>query len=231
VNDSVTEPYQAIALIKFFSEEDHYNNFKKGMSFFRTPHYYRECEDKGRGDKNESCIGYWNSELGDQIPNIMVDGIPLDTSSVNSLLVYPSQEQDDSWLQSWCIVGPSNDFELSLSSMLEEFGTYFVVMPAQNVATYADLIRNVTGEEVHYGAVQYSDDPLKRSLLIKDSKLSYQKELRFYLGRCQKDEKRDRTVELPSINNLLMEAGSLRFGSPNGEVRYCSLGSGEVVQA
>ena len=38
-------------------------------------------------------------------------------------------------------------------------------------------------------------------------------------------------MELPSINNLLMEAGSLMFESPNGEVRYCSLGSGEVVQA
>jgi len=231
VSSRVSDAHQAIALIKFFSEEQHYKDFKDGKSFFRTPHYYRTCKDKGRGDKNESCIGFWDQDLGDKLPEMVLDGKALNTSQAKSLLIYPPQEQEDSWLQSWCIVGPSNDFELSLQTMLDEFGPYFVVMPSQNISSYVNLIRNVSGENVGYGAVQYSGDPLKRSLTVKGSKLSYQKELRIYLGSCEKDEKKDRCLPLPGLSDSLLEAGSLRFGSPTGEVRYCSLGSGKVVQA
>jgi len=49
---------RALALIKFFSKEEHYLAFRNGNLLLRTPHFYRTCEDLGRGDRNESCLGY-----------------------------------------------------------------------------------------------------------------------------------------------------------------------------
>ncbi|MEA5446890.1 hypothetical protein VCB98_13765 [Gammaproteobacteria bacterium AB-CW1] len=222
---------QAVALIKFFSEEKHYLAFKDGCSFFRTPHYFRKREDVGRGDRSESCLGYWDTERGDQMPNLVRNGEPIDIENAKSVLIYPAHEQQDSWLQSWCVIGPHNEFEQSLERMLEEFGTYFVVLPAKHIITYANLVGQASGDKVRYGLVQYSDNPLDRSLTVKDSKFSYQKEFRFYVGQCEKDEIQDKELRLQGVNNVLLEAGTLKLESPSGVVRYCSQGRKEVVLA
>ena len=219
----------AVALIKFFSEEKHYLAFKDGYSFFRTPHYFRKREDVGRGDRSESCLGYWDKALGDQMPNLVKNGEPIDLENAQSVLIYPVHEQKDSWLQSWCVIGPHNDFEQSLERMLEEFGTYFVVLPAKYIITYANLVSQASGEQVRYGLVQYSDNPLDRSLTVKDYKFSYQKEFRFYVGQCEKGEIQDKEFRLHRVNNILLEAGSLKIESPSGVVRYCSQGQKKVV--
>lgn len=49
------------------------------------------------------------------------------------------------------------------------------------------LVNQASGSQVRYGFVQYSDNPLDRSLTVKDSKFGYQKEFRFYVGECRKD--------------------------------------------
>jgi len=222
---------QAVALIKFFSEEEHYLAFKAGYSFFRTPHYFRRREDSGRGDRSESCLGYWDRKLGDLMPNIVSNGQPIDLENAESVLVYPAHEQKDAWLQSWCMIGPHNEFEQSLERMLEEFGAYFAILPARSISTYASLIGQASGEPVRYGLIKYSDNPLDRSSTIKDHGFSYQKEFRFYVGECDKSEEKDRNIRLNGVTNLLLEAGSLRFESSSGLVKYCFQGQKKVVFA
>lgn len=220
---------KATALIKFFSSEKHYLAFKKGFSMFRTPHYYRMREDVGRGDTSESCLGYWDKSLGHKMPSIVSDGKLLKIEDAESVLIYPAHEQQDAWLQSWCVIGPHNNFEQSLDQMLEEFGAYFVILPAKHINTYANLIAQAGCCQVSYGLIQYSDNPLDRSLTVKDSKFCYQAEFRFYIGECEKTELQDKIIHLQEINNILLEAVSLRFASPSGEVKYCCLGQKKVV--
>jgi hypothetical protein len=196
---------------------------------FRTPHYYRTLENVGRGDSSESCLGYWDRKRGDEMPRMEFEGGTIDTLNAETVLVYPAHEQSDAWLQSWCVVGPHNGFEESLEKMLVEFGTYFVVLPAKNIAAYAELLTKASGSHVHFGAIQYSDSPLDRSLTVKDSKFEYQKEFRFYIGECAKDEVQDKIFQLQGLDSLLLEAASLPLQSPSGKTRYCSLGRTEVV--
>jgi hypothetical protein len=222
---------QVAALIKFFSKKEHYLAFKDGCSMFRTPHFYRKREDVGRGDRSESCLGYWDKGLGDKMPNLVSNGYPVDIKDAESVLIYPAHEQQDAWLQSWCVMAPYNEFELSIQQMLDDFGTYFVVLPAKNISAYAELVGQVSGAKVRHGLVQYSDNPLDRSLTVKDSKFGYQKEFRFYVGECKKDEIQDKKLQLQGLNNILLEAASLKLESPSGEIKYCSLGRKEVVTA
>lgn len=222
---------QAVALIKFFSEEDHYLSFKSGCSLLRTPHFYRKREDTGRGDRSESCLGYWEKGLGDKMPTFEVNGHSIDLKDSGSILIYPAHEQQDAWLQSWSVLGPHNCFEQSLERMLEEFGTYFVLLPATKIRAYVKLLSKASGSPVRYGFVQYSNNPLYRSLTVKDSNFSYQKEFRFYVGECRKDEIQSKTLHLKGLGKMLLEAASLQLTSPSGEIRYCSLGRKEVVTA
>lgn len=220
---------QAVALIKFFSKRDHYLSFRKGTNLFRTPHYYRFDETVGRGDRSESCVGYWDRKLGDELPNIINNGSKVNLDGAQSILLYPATEQKDAWLQSWSVIGPHNNFENSLEQMLKEFGPYFVVLPASKINAYRHLLAKTSGCKVHMGLVGYSDNPLKRSLVVKDSKFSYQKEFRFLLSECSKGEMRDKKVQVQGINKLLLKASSLKLASLSGEVKYCSLGSHKVV--
>ena len=229
MNRNVKGSQRALALIKFFSEEKHYLAFKNGHSLLRTPHYYRSCEDFGRGDRNESCLGYWDKELGHEMPNIICNGSPLDMTEVRSVLIYPAREQRDAWLQSWCFIGPDNRFEESLQQMINEFGTYFVLLPAKNIDAYANLLKQASGSAVHYGLVQYSENPLERSLTTKGSRFSYQKEFRFYLGECGKDERQDKNIHLEGLDNLLSNGVSLKFENSSGGITYFSLGQEKVV--
>ena len=220
-----SDSQSAFALIKFFSQKEHYLSFKRGMSLFRTPHYYRTCESVGRGDRNESCLSYWDHKLGGDKPKFRKpDGSDIDYNQLKSVLVYPADEQYDSWMQSWAVISPHNDFEHSLEQMQQEFGFYFVILPAKKIKNYASLVEKISGSRVSYGLVQYSDDPRERSLTVKDAKLSYQKEFRFFTGRCSKEELQDRYLDLPDLNELLLDAQSLKLTSPDGLTKYCSVG-------
>ncbi|MEL0630925.1 hypothetical protein [Psychromonas aquatilis] len=229
MSDNPKSRSQAVALIKFFSREDHYLSFKKGTNLFRTPHYYRKDKSIGRGDRSESCLGYWDKQLGDEMPNIIHNGDKVNFDDAESILVYPAAEQKDAWLQSWAVIGPHNNFENSLEQMLNEFGTYFVILPATKISAYRHLLAKASGCKVHMGGVKYSDNPLERSLVVKDSKLSYQKEFRFLLGECSKGEERDKKIQLQGMDKMLLEASSLKLTSPSGDVKYCSLGHQKVV--
>lgn len=217
------------ALIKFFSKKEHYLAFKNGSVLFRPPHYYRLRDDIGRSDRNESCVGYWNNELGDDMPQLFKNEKPIDPKDVKSILIYPLAEPKDSWMQCWSMIGPHNCFENSLEQMLCEFGTYFVILPAENISKYAKLLTKASGLKIAHGLVKYSEDPKKRSLSVKDSRLSYQKEYRFLVGTCDKDEVQEKRIENLNLEPILLEASSLKFESPSGEIRYCSLGNQKVV--
>lgn len=230
MSDNAKPLSQAVALIKFFSKEEHYLSFKKGTNLFRTPHYYRNDKSVGRGDRGESCIGYWDRTLGDDFPNIIDNDDRLNLDDAQSILVYPAAEQKDAWLQSWAIIGPHNNFENSLEKMINEFGAYFVILPATKIDEYRHLLAKTSGCKVHMGAVRYSDNPLEGSLVVKHSKFSYQKEFRFLLGECSKGEMRDKKIQLQGVNKLLIETSALRFKSQSGEVKYCSLGNKKVVR-
>lgn len=229
MNLDLNNSQRAFCLIKFFSQENHYISFMNGCSILRTPHYYRICEDAGRGDRTESCLGYWDSALGHEMPSLTRDGNPVDMTDIKSILVYPASEQHDAWLQSWCMIGPDNEFELSLQRMIEEFGSYFVMLPAENIGNYANLLAKASNLEVRYGLVQYSENPLHRSLTTKDRKFAYQKEFRFYLGSCPKDEIQDKTIHLDQSEKILSDAGALKLVSPEGKKYYFGLGSKVVI--
>lgn len=169
--------------------------------------------------------------MGDELPKISIDGRELDNINAESVLIYPASEQHDSWLQSWCVMGPHNGFEYSLERMLAEFGTYFVVLPATKISAYAQLLADASCSQVRCGSVRYSDDPLERSLTVKDSKFSYQNEFRFFVGECAKDEVQERVIPLQGVGKMLLEASSLQVKSPSGETRWCSLGHQKVVTA
>jgi hypothetical protein len=165
------------------------------------------------------------------MPKIILNGKTVSFDDAQSILVYPADEQKDAWMQSWAVIGPHNNFESSLEKMLNEFGAYFVILPATKISAYRHLLAKTSGCKVHMGLVSYSDDPLERSLSVKDSKFSYQKEFRFFLGECSKHENRDKKIQLQGINRMLLEASSLSLTSPTGEVKYCSLGHQKVVSA
>lgn len=217
------------ALIKFFSEKKHYLDFKNGSSFFRTPHYYRKCEGAGRSDRNESCIGFWDKKLGDTMPDVFHGEKLIDMHGIESILVYPLTEQKDAWIQSWSAIGPYNNFENSLQKMLDKFGLYFVILPSKNIINYAEFLSKKTNLPIRHGLMNYSNDPKKRSLTVKDSEFSYQKEYRFFFGECDKFETQDKIVELPNLEPILLEASSLKLESPSGEIKYCSLGHPNVI--
>ncbi len=229
MNQNSNSSNQVVALIKFFSEEEHFLAFKSGYSIFRTPHFFRTHKGLGRGDRSESCLWYWDKGMGDEVPSVLMDSHPVDLKDAKSVLIYPAHEQKDSWLQSWCVMGPHNRFEGSIEQMLEEFGTYFVVLPAKNINTYAELLNQVSGSQVSYGMIQYSNDLLDRSLKVKDSKFGYQKEFRFYIGECEKDEVKDKEFQLRDLEGILLKAASLKLQSLSGETKYCSLGRKQVV--
>jgi len=229
MTDSPKNSQQATALIKFFSKKEHYLAFKKGSSLFRTPHFYRKIEDAGRGDRSESCFGYWDKKLGDELPNMRSDDSSVNFNDIQSILIYPAHEQEDAWLQSGSVIGPFNNFEDSLEQMIKEFGTYFVVLTADKISAYAKLLAKTSGCKVRQGLILYSNNPLERSLVVKDSKFSYQKEFRFFVGACSKVEIQDKKITLQGVNKMLLEANSLQFRSPSGEVKFCSLGHQNVV--
>lgn len=220
----------AFALIKFFSQKEHYLSFLNGTSLFRTPHYYRTCEDIGRGDRNESCLLFCDPTFGGKKPKFSLsDGTEINYNEFESVLIYPADEQHDAWMQSWAIIGPHNDFEGALEQMQQEFGSFFVMLPANRIEDYAQLVENTSGLKVSFGSVQYSEDPTERSLTVKDSRFSYQKEFRFFAGKCLKGELGEKFFELPELRTLLLNAQSLKLTSPNGVVTYCSVGHGRTV--
>jgi hypothetical protein len=223
MNKNLKGSSTALALIKFFEKEEHYNKFKNGDLLFRTPHYYRMCEDIGRGDRSESCAGFWDRSLGDEIPTSMFTDPPIDLTKVQSLLIYPAHEQKDAWLQSWCLIDLDNAFHESLEQMIKEFGTYFVILPSKNVAKYIASLENATGLPVRSGLLHYSEDPLTGSLTTKNSKFSYQKEFRFYLGECEKNETQDKFLKVENIKDIIPEAGSLKL-TCSGKTAYFALG-------
>lgn len=220
----------AFALIKFFSQKDHYLSFLAGTSLFRTPHYYRTCEDIGRGDRNESCVLFWDRKLGGVKPKfIRQDGLEMSDKELESVLIYPIHEQHDAWMQSWAILGSHNRFEEALEQMQQEFGSFFVILAANRIEDYAELLEKASGLKVSFGSVQYSEDPTERSLTVKDSRFSYQKEFRFFVGQCPKGTLEEKFFELPELRNLLLNAQSLKLTSPNGIVKYCSVGHNRTV--
>lgn len=224
------ESQSAYALIKFFSKEEHYANFLSGVSLFRTPHYYRTCEDPGRGDRNESCLLFWDHILGGDKPNILQpDGTHIDYKKLKSVLIYTADEQYDTWMQSWAVLGAHNSFENSIEKMQKEFGSYFVLLPANKINQYRTLVEKTSGYRVKCGMVRYSSDLTERSLTVKDSKYSYQKEFRFFTGQCSKGELKDKFLILKGLDKLLLDAKSLKITSPNGSAKYCSVGHSGTV--
>jgi hypothetical protein len=157
------------------------------------------------------------------------DGTHIDYKKLKTVLIYPSHEQYDTWMQSWAIIGPHNSFEGSLEQMQREFGLYFVVLPANKINQYAKLLEKSSESKVSYGMVRYSNDPTERSLTVKSANFSYQKEFRFFTGQCSKFEKNDKFLKLKGLNKLLLNAKSLKLTSPNGATKYCTVGRNGIA--
>jgi hypothetical protein len=175
---------------------------------------------------------FWDrrfNESSNTLTFLKKNGIAINNKQLKSILIYPASEQYDSWMQSWAIIGPHNGFEHSLERMQKEFGSYFVLLPANKIIKYAKLVEQASLTKVNHGLVRYSTDPLKRSLTVKDNKFDYQKEYRFFTGACSKSEVKDKFLKLKNINGLLMEAASLKLQSSSDVTTYCSVGNSGIV--
>ncbi|MBF4241923.1 hypothetical protein [Vibrio anguillarum] len=62
-----------------------------------------------------------------------------------------------------------------------------------------------------------------------DPRYSYQKEFRFFIGECSKGELKAQVLDLPELNELLLDAKSLRIDLPNGSIKFCSVGHKGIV--
>jgi hypothetical protein len=215
---------QGTVLIKFFTEEEHLKQFISGSILCRTVHYYRICDDVGRGDRYESCFGYWDKSLNDTLPNIKMDNRPFDLSKASSILIYPMSEPLDGWVQCWSLIGPHNGFEDSIDKLAKEFGKYFVLLPCSKIEQYVSLISQANGISITHGLVGYSNRREEFGIGVKTDALAYQREYRFIFGECLKGAILDRTFNTKPLYDLVIPAGSLKFVKPSGETIYYSGG-------
>lgn len=203
--------------------------FKRGEVLLRTPHYYRTHDEPGRADRFESCVGFYDKNRGHNLPKFE---IPIDVQTLNdvqSVLIYPMNEPNDAWIQSWSAVGTHNNFEDSLSRMIKEFGSYFVFLPAKRIATYEQRLSKKSRLVVKSGLVEYTKDSSKRSLMMKTIDFEYQREYRFLVGECEKNYKEDLNIKVGNMQPILTEAMSFKFLKPDGTSIYCGIGDDKVL--
>lgn len=212
-------------LIKFFENIDYWQQFKAGLLYCNTPHYFRTIEEIGRSDPYESCIGYYNLARGDNPPKFTDGGGKiLNIEKAKQVVIHPLNEPSDGWLQCWAIVAPQNNFDDYLIRIVREFGPYFVYMPAQNIKKYIARIRKFNAESVEYGYVRYSSNPKECSLGVKRVDYEYQCEFRIVIGECDKFCKEHREFRVPPLTDLLLDFQSLKLEKPNGQITHFSFG-------
>lgn len=217
--------YYIYGLMKFFSCEADKQKFLAGSVLLRPPHYFRTSLEAGRGDQFESCVGFYDKELGHKLPRLTENTGTLSLKDIKSILIYPVDEPYDAWMQSWCAVGTHNGFEDSLSLMLKKFGNHFVFLPANRIETYKKRLAKKTGLPVTGGLVQYTDDRKKGSLMTKSIHFEYQKEYRFLVGECSKGETKEYEIfQVGSLNKIVTKYKTFKFTKESGEIIYCSNG-------
>ncbi|MDO6488269.1 hypothetical protein Q4503_11190 [Colwellia sp. 6_MG-2023] len=225
--------YPIHGLLKFFSCKEHMDSFKRGKVKFATPHYYRTNPNPNIADQLESCIEF--STDTNNFEKIIskyegANGIDI-LKSKNNLLICPNHEPKDAFIQCWFALGSHNKFEDSLSKMLMNFGSYFVFLDVKKIETYKQRLLKKSGLKVKGNIVNYTDDNLKHSLIVKKQDLEYQKEFRFFLGECEKNNAEDRFFELGSLKPILTEMRSGKVISADGTITYFTSGHSEVVKS
>lgn len=195
------------ALIKFFQEEKHANDFIEGKLFANRLSYFKKLEgDEQRGDEDEGAIVHERGQFtlnltvvdpdtGEEIDHCTIDGSDLATS----LIVRPN------WFNDWnlfCLyalhdgglqVRPPEDAQsleecLKISEACAELGEYAVV-----ITNYTEFVKRVYGAavEAEYGLVgklvSYYDyasgtPPITSeigTIFTKRDEYEYQSEFRF----------------------------------------------------
>jgi hypothetical protein len=220
---------RVVALIKFFENEKFLNDFVEGAIYCNTPQFYREHKGQGVGDKSESCLKYWDKEAGDNMPEFTLDGEIKDLSNAKNVLVFPSREHKDSWLQCWATVGSHNEFENDIDRIAKECGRYFVVLPIENLPEYEARLKKGLNTDFSHGLVSYSNDPLKFGLAVKGDVYAYQREYRFLIGECDKSNTKSRKFSVGSLEDIVHVNGSLKFTKQDGTTIYFSNGKSLLV--
>ena len=223
--DEPSNDFKALALIKFFSSKERLESFVAGTWYCNTPQYYRGNTMPGVGDRTESCINYWDVELGHSLPKLTIDGQEKDLSEAKNILCYNSLESHDSWLQCFSLIGPYNGYEDTIDKVSKECGKDFILLPIKNLPELVSKVDIASKSNMHHGAVRYSDNPLEFGIFVKSLGYSYQKEYRFALEKCEKGHKSAREFEVGNIEHLVTINGTLKFEQPNGAIIYYSNGN------
>lgn len=197
-------------LLKFFSKSEYLDDFLRGRLYCNTPQYYRESPILGVSDDYEACIASFNRKKHGTPPNVVIDGVPLNLSQVEKLIVYGDADRYDAHLQCWFAVDRPIYFQpgmLALKSDLarvsSEFGPFSVFLPAGNLEAYGRLLDEAASDGFLGSHVQYTDNWHVRGMFRKRRAFSYQREYRFAIGCVEKGHLPHRVLQTPPLDHLV----------------------------
>jgi hypothetical protein len=128
-------------------------------------------------------------------------------------------------------MGTHNNFDDSLAKMLKNFGKYFVFLEAKRIETYKQRLSKKSGLEATGRIVIYTCNSLKHSSIAKKQSLEFQKEFRFFLGECEKDNADEFYSKVGNLKPILTEIGSGKVTKPDGTITYFSVGHDDVIKS
>lgn len=176
-------------LLKFFRKELYLDSLLNGYLYLNTPEYYRNLNDKGVGDVNESCVHSYSilRDRYQEVPKILINGSEL--SGLTSAIL-KSDSLPEGWLQCWFVIDfPKNSEELikltnDINKVRNEFGNNYLFLPSSKSKEYANRLQKKINNDLQYFRVKYSDKPLEHSIGCKKNEYSYQREFRFIFDQC-----------------------------------------------
>jgi len=180
-----------IGILKFFSNESILDALISGTLYCNTPEYYRLSKLEGVSDLNESCLFSFRPERGDDDISLEINGKKI--SNIKRMTAH-NPGLREGWLHCWmAIESPRNDdkletLKIDISRLQKEFGPHYVFISNDKIESFLNIIKALFAE--HYVAskkVVYSEKATDWSPSCKAISYSYQRELRFIIGECEKN--------------------------------------------
>jgi len=186
-------PNQFLGLIKFFKNESYLDALISGCFHCTPPERYRLNEEKGIGDKYESCFFSYRPDRGDEKIIIKVADHEINPDDIVSATIFNRNDRD-SWMHCWSIFRLPPDelalqrFKDDIVRMQSEFGNNYAFIHAHNLKPFVQRLTETSEKKMYCGEVKYSQYKNDWGNLCKSLDFSYQREYRFLFGECETSE-------------------------------------------